>query len=572
VAAAPEQLIERGQAALRVGDWSAARTSFTAALECGESPEALFGLGSALWWLGETQASVRALERSYAAFHRAPDPAQAVQAAVYLCLLYLASLGNQAASRGSLARAARLVVDFELAALSGWVLLCRAVVAEDEGDPGAAERWARQAHQRAREFADRDLELCALSALGSALVAMGRVGEGSALLDEAMAGSLGGEVDALDTVVMTSCTTIICCSRTGDLTRARQWVRAADEFNHRYGSPHLYAVCRTHYASVLLASGSWEEAEAELLAALRISAGAEPALRAEALAKLAELRLAQGRIEEAQRLIEGLGDQPAAVYVIAAIHLMRGEPAAATSILERRLGEVSAECLQAAALVELLAEAVVERSGVPKDLARHARRLAQLGHSGGCTTMAARAERTLGRLALADGDTATAVACLQRALSGFQLVGMPLERERTRLLLARALVGEGSEVASAEAKRALTGFERLGAARDADVTAAFLRSLGMKAARRGPKGLGLLTKREREVLELLGEGLSNPEIAERLVLSRKTVEHHVARVLAKLGLRGRGEAAAYAVRELGQPRGEATPGDTQVPPIRPGNR
>ena len=529
-----------------------ARERFEAVLEQASSPDALLGLASALWWLGETEASVRYLERSYAAFRRRPDPAQAVLAAVNLCLTYLASLGNYAAARGWAARAVRLVDEFELGPLEGWVLLCRAAVAEEEGDPVAAERLAREAHAAARAASDGDLELCALSARGSALVAMGRVEEGVALLDEAMAGSLGGEVDALDTVVMTSCQTIISCDRVGDFKRARQWVRAADEFNRRYGSPHLYAVCRTHYGSVLFATGRWEEAEAELRTALKIASGGEPAVRGEALAKLAELRLAQGRVEEAQRLIEDVAEQPAGVLAAAGVCLARGEPAVAAAMLERRLGEIDTESLDAAAALELLAAAQIERGAAAGDLARSAQHLAELGESAGCEVMVAHARRTLGRLRLAGGDTEEAARHLERALAGFRDLGMPLDLERSRLLLARTRLAGGREVAIAEARQALAGFERLGAARDADAAAAFLRSLGLKAARSGPKGVGLLTQREREVLVLLGEGLSNPEIAERLVVSRKTVEHHVARILSKLDLRGRAEAAAYAVREAGQ--------------------
>jgi DNA-binding CsgD family transcriptional regulator len=178
-----------------------------------------------------------------------------------------------------------------------------------------------------------------------------------------------------------------------------------------------------------------------------------------------------------------------------------------------------------------------------------AQRLGTLATDSGCEAIRARGERALGR-ALAANRDANAADHLERALTCFGRLEMPFEVARTRLLLARTLKDKDRETAAAEAEAALVGFEALGAARDSDATAAFLRSLGVRAARSGRKEAGVLSKREREVLELLGEGLSNRELAERLFLTRKTVEHHVRSVLTKLGLRSRADAAAYAVRHL----------------------
>jgi NarL family two-component system response regulator LiaR len=69
-------------------------------------------------------------------------------------------------------------------------------------------------------------------------------------------------------------------------------------------------------------------------------------------------------------------------------------------------------------------------------------------------------------------------------------------------------------------------------------------------ARREPRRLGFdLTGREREVLALMAEGLTNPDIAERLIVSRSTVKFHVSSILSKLGAASRTEAVAVAVKE-----------------------
>jgi DNA-binding CsgD family transcriptional regulator len=523
--------LEDGQAALAAGDWAAARAAFEANEE---SAEALSGLGTALMWLGETDAAVRAREQAYAAFCRRPDRFQAAITALSLYFLFRSSLGNVAASRGWLARAGRLADDLRLPPLTAWVVLARA---HDSDDPAAAERFAREACETARAVGDRDLELCALSQLGIALVDLGRVQEGAALLDEAMAASLGGEGEQLQTVVYTSCNMIMACSRAAQFDRATQWIRAAGPFTRRYGSPHVYVLCRLHHGKVLLSTGDWAAAEAELEEALEGSRATEPSLTAETLAALAELRLAQNRVEEAAGLVAAVADHPATTHVLAALHLARDEPAAAEAVLRRRLRALGDDRLESALLLELLSTTERLTGRLPQARAT-AERLSALAARTGCLAIVARGERALGA---GTGD----IALLESALERFAALEMPLETARTHLLLARTLDGDA---AAAAARSALAGFEALGAAREADEAAAFLRSLGLRAARSGPRGVGTLTRREREVLALLGEGLSNRAIAERLFVSQKTAQHHVASVLFKLDLANRAQAAAYAVR------------------------
>jgi DNA-binding NarL/FixJ family response regulator len=154
-----------------------------------------------------------------------------------------------------------------------------------------------------------------------------------------------------------------------------------------------------------------------------------------------------------------------------------------------------------------------------------------------------------GRIAVACDDP-SAHELLHRALNLFASLPQPLEAARVRVELARSLAGGTPQVAIDLARRARSDLEALGAEREADEAAALMRQLGAKG-RAGPRDFGRLSKRELEVLRLVGEGLTNGEIAKRLFISPKTAEHHVGRIYGKLQLRTRTELAAYAVRNLG---------------------
>lgn len=541
-----ERLVETGNGALKAGNWRAARDSFQDALAREEIPEALFGLGTALWWLGDMHGAIEHLEQAYPMFRRRPDPVLSAACALRLGFHYKEHLANSAAATGWLARAARLIEQHGLDALRGELLLMKACLTED---PAAGTAWAHEALELGRKSNDLDLELCSMSQLGALLVEQGRVAEGMAMLDEAMAGCVGGEPGNLDTVAFTGCTTMVSCARGADFERAAQWVRATERFVERYGSPFILAECRTVHARVLLATGDWRRAEATAKDAIDMCRTGAPAYHAESLAVLAELRVAQGRDEEAERLLAGLEDQVPAVAVLASIHLRRGKAGAAAAVLRRALDAMGSVSLEGAVLHELLGEAEISL-GQEHGAAERGRALAELGRARGCPLFLARGCRLHGR-ALAGNDAAAACDQLGEALGVFVRLRMPFEAARTRCSLAEVFRALDPEGAKTEARTALSAFEALGANAHADAAAALLRALGVKAARTGASAIDALTKRERQVLALIGEGLSNPDIASRLFLSRKTVEHHVAHILAKLGLRNRAEAAAEAVRRLG---------------------
>jgi len=542
VAASQVAQVGAGFQAMATGDWRGARDAFSAVLAVAEVPEALFGLANALFWLGDLAGTIANCEKAYAGFRRRGDPMFAAGAALALVGYNKGYLGNTAAARGWLSRAAR-IIENEAPELRGELLGATAYVTED---PVESEALARQAAEIGRANGHSDLELMAMHAVGQALVQQGRTEEGMALLDEAMAGVIGGEYGDPLTAAQMSCMTMVVCGSCFDLERATQWVQSLQSFIERYGCPFLYAECRTYYGRVLFENGDWAAAETLLAEAISMSQGVFEAPHAFASGTLAELRLAQGRVEDAARVLRGVEGRTEAAAAVASVRLQQGEPSAAAAVLRRRLAATSPNRLDVAAVIELLGEAEIALSDSGAAVER-GRALIALGTASHCDLIVAHGERLLGH-ALAASDVPAACAHLETALAAFVHAGIPYRTAQTRLMLAQVLGHRDREVAGAEARTALAVFEDLGASRDADAAAALMRDLGIKAARTGPKNTGRLTSREQEVLALLGEGLSNPEIARRLFLSRKTVEHHVARILSKLGLRGRAEAAALAAR------------------------
>lgn len=502
--------LAEGGEALRRGDWTAAREAYERALEQEETAEGLEGLGLAAWWLDDAATTFDARERAYRMYAEAGDSCSAARVAIAIAWDYEAFRGELAVANGWLQRARRQLEGQDLAPEHGWLALREGEIAL-RSDTGEGRRLAAEGAAVGQTLGSLDLQMTGLALEGLALVSEGAVNEGMRLLDEATAAAVSGELTDLNAIGWTCCRLIAACERVGDYDRAVQWCGRMTEFARRWQMRPFFAVCRAQYASVLLERGSWHEAESTLLEATGELAATRPALAVAAVVRLGELRRRQGRSGEAAALFAQAEAHPLSLLGRAELALDQGDREGAEDLARSFLRRIPSEDrLERAAGLDLLVriDPSSERARAAlaelQELARHV-----------ATPPLQAAAAFAEALVTEDSER------MEEAIDLFQRSGQPFEAARAQLELARLTGEDRHERAANEA------LAKLGVRRDRP---------------------GVLTRRELEVLRLVAEGLSDPEIAVRLVLSEHTVHRHVANIRSKLRQQSRAAAAAYAAR------------------------
>jgi DNA-binding CsgD family transcriptional regulator/predicted negative regulator of RcsB-dependent stress response len=545
--------LDAGWAALGGGDWHGARAFFERSVAEDETPEALEGLGWAGHMLNEDRLTFDARERAYRLYLDRSDRGSAARIAALLAADHLLFRGEPAVANGWLQRAHSLLENLEPGVDHGWLAIHEGHIAVSlEEDTVKARRLAERAVELGRRFGAPELEMLGLGLEGRALVSDGELEEGMRRLDEATTVALAGEAKLLYCVAWACCYTISACERVRDYERAVQWCSRVGEFcsDHEI---FLLNTCRAHYASVLSWQGRWDEAESQLNAAVDGLRASRPPMVGDAIARLGELRRRQGRFAEAEELFARSETHAISVLGCAALALDRGEASEAAELADRYLRRFTDPTrVERSAGLEIAVRAFAQL-GERERAAGALEQLSAIAARARTRPLLAAARSSQGSLAMACGEHDEARRSFEDALDLLAASDARFEAARVRLDLATALSAMGrDDQARREAETAGAAFAELGADSERSRAEALLETLRRARATPPPAAvngpLGGLSPRELEVLGLVAEGLTNREIAQRLVLSEHTVNRHVANILRKLDLPSRAAAASLAGR------------------------
>jgi DNA-binding NarL/FixJ family response regulator len=512
---------EQAWAALAAGRWTEASEQFTVLAATTNDPTAYDGLAQAAWWLDDAETCLEAREAAYRSHRAAGDDRGAARAAASLGYDSMLFGRGVAVGRGWLARAADLLNGAADVPEAGWLAVRQAEVALNiDHDAVAALEAASRAIAVGRSNKNGDLQIVGQALSGLALVRSGDVAAGMASLDAAAAAATAGDVESLMWMGKICCWLISACQETHDLGRASDWCARVEDICARHELAPLFAVCRTQYANVQLASGDSVGAESTLVGVLTRLERSQRMTRLDAVAQLGEVRRRQGRLVEAEELLRQAGYVPAAVTSLARLRLDAGDADRAWATIAELLRSMRSDEL----LERVGALDVAVAAGVASDKLEEARRAAielrSIADRVETMALAAYADAAEARLA-ADAD---AIEKWQDAVRHFHQAGLPFAEADARLQLAATLRRTGDAQAADQERAA----------------AALLQPLYGKTSD------SPLTERQLEVLRLLATGLSNGEIARDLHLSEHTVHRHVANIYSALGLGSRAAAAAYA--------------------------
>lgn len=528
--------LDAGRQALARGAWEEARAHFEAELAEQPCGEALEGLGWACYWLDDIERSIELREQACRCFREKTQERDAARVAIALGIDAL-DIHGVAVANGWFEIARRCVRGHEGSAEHGWLLLWEGHLARMiDGDCETARRFGDEASELGRTHGQADLEVLGEALIGLVEVNEGHVASGMRKLDASMAAAMVGELHDLYSVSAACCFLLHACEWVRDYDRMEQWTARVDRFADDWNIRSMFTACRTQHAAVLVGRGEWAEAEEELLRINEELLTTRPWFVCEAYEQLGELRRRQGRLDEANRLFEKAGARAVALVGRAQIALEEERPSEAIEFGERGLRALSS----ARWTDTSIALFVILRACLAADeFDRAVQLVADLRETAGtfgALFSLALSQHALGLVAAHERHWSDAKAHFGDAVATFEAACAPYEAARARVDLAAALAAlDLGDSADAELELARRTFVELGATRDA------------QACEPGATAR-VLTSREREVLGLVADGLSDRAIAAELGISGHTVHRHIANILAKLDKPTRASAVAFALR------------------------